>query len=170
MKVNDNDDDDAPTADELAEAEALARALDPAVPAAPGGRPAPEDALATAALLRHARQLGAAAAPAHAGAAAARALAARGGTRRWWQWRWRWQWMVPTFAVPAVALVVLISNVRGVRSSRPATPLPAPAFTLLEAQAQAARGHTDLAALDQQMREYRSALYGALATREGGGR
>ena len=166
MKAND---DDEPTAEELAEAEALARALEPGAAAVPGGgRPAPEDALATAALLRHARQVGAAPAPVAAQAAAARALESRRRAPRW-------RWLIPAFALPVAAVVTLVSTVT-LRSSRvgsgasaPPVPLPAPAITLLEAQARAARGRADLAALDQQMRAYRDALYGALATREGGG-
>ena len=46
-----------------------------------------------------------------------------------------------------------------------APPLPAPSVTLLEAQARAASGRADLAALDREMRTYRESLYAALAAR-----
>jgi hypothetical protein len=166
MKASDGSDDE-PTAEELAEAEALARALDPgaAAAASPGGRPAPEDALATAALLRHARQAGAAPVPAGARVTAARALERRRPPG--------WRWVVSVFVLPAAAAATITLFVTfGLRSYRQSgrAALPAPAITLLEAQARAARGKADLAALDRQMRAYRTALYGALATREGDSR
>jgi hypothetical protein len=144
------DDPDLPaTAEELAQAEALARALDGA---AGGGSPE----LDTAALLRQAR-----------GAEVPEvideilpALKAR-PRRRWWLW--------PVMLVPAAAgLLVLATGTLSYRaerapstvSSRPAgAPRPSPA--LLAAQTRAASGDpAALVALEAEMRFYRLKMYG----------
>jgi len=162
----DADLDAEPSADERAEAEALARTLEAGAPAA-----APEDALAAAALLRHARRAQEPDEPARAGAriaaAEARGMAAvdkRRPRRR--------RWLLPALLVPATAAAVLVVTVMPARrsylspvASAPAEPVvPKPPATLLEAQAKAARGGGDLAALDRQMRDYRRAYYAALGS------
>jgi len=173
------DDDDLPTAEELAEAEALARALEPpasgqtaAPPASGGGTPAPADALATAALLRYARDTARGEAPGRARVAAAAdrvrpgldaRLDARPRRRRWL--------MSAALAAPAAAAIALAYlTVRSTdeRAAAPPPSLPAPTVGLLERQARAARGREGLAALDAQMREYRAAFYAELAARGGG--
>jgi hypothetical protein len=165
------DDDAPPTAEEQAEAEALARALEP--PGAPGDapeRPAPEDALATAALLRHARATASesARAPATAAARAVAALAARRPPRARRLVR---TVLLSAGAMAMVLVLYLVMRTTTERTARlgPAT-LPAPTVELLRTQARAARGGEDLGALDRDMRAYRAAFYAALATREGGGR
>ena len=153
-----------PSAEERAEAEALARALEPGAPAA--ARP-PEDALATAALLRHARRARDPGEPARAGsriaAAEVRALAAvdrRRPRRR--------RWLLPALLVPAAAAALIVAIMPAKRSfwsSVAREPvIPKPPATLLEAQAKAARGGGDLSALDRQMRDYRRAYYAALGS------
>ena len=154
-----SDEEREPSAEEIAEAEALARALEKD----PTAR-APEDALAAAALLRRAhdarsdeRRAGEAQ---RLAAGAARAFGALDARRP----RRRWRWLVPALVVPAAAAVVLFAAVR--RTTAPAAPaVPAPPVALLEAQAQAAAGRADLAALDRDMRVYRQTLYAALAAR-----
>jgi len=183
----DADLDAEPSAEERADAEALARVLQAA---APPSAPPPEDALAAAALLRHARPapppedaLAAAALLRHARgaqdpgeaaragarivAAEARALAAvdkrRPRARRW---------LLPALLVPATAAAALIVTVMPASRSylapaarAPVEPvIPKPPATLLEAQAKAARGGGDLSALDRQMRDYRRAYYAALGS------
>jgi hypothetical protein len=158
-----------PSAEERAEAEALARALEPD---ATGSTSAPDEALAAAALLRHARRMQApdesARTEARLAAAGARALSAvdQRRPRRGW-------WLLPALLVPAAAaaaLVVMTALTPGHRGSvaisTGAPMIPAPPVTLLAAQAQAAHAGADLAALDRQMRAYRMAYYAAVA---GGG-
>jgi hypothetical protein len=160
--------DAEPSAEERAEAEALARALQAGAPAA---APPPEDALAAAALLRHARRAQDPGEPARDGArlaaAEARALAAvdkRRPRRR--------RWLLPALLVPASAAAALIVAVMPATRSRlapvassPVEPvIPKPPTTLLEAQAKAARAGGDLSALDRQMRDYRRAYYAALGS------
>jgi hypothetical protein len=159
--------DAEPSAEERAEAEALARALEAGAPAA---APPPEDALAAAALLQHAQRTQDAGEPARAGArvaaAEARGLAAvdrRRPRRR--------RWLLPALLVPATAAAALIVTVMpATRSHRftassPVEPvIPKPPARLLEAQAKAARGGGDLSALDRQMRDYRRAYYAALGS------
>jgi hypothetical protein len=153
-----------PTPEERAAAEALARALEPARPGeAPPEAPAPEEALGAAALLRHGRALGA---PERLAAAAARVLPAVDARR---PRRRRWPWLVSTLLVPAAAALLLfaVPTLRRAAPGAGARPLPAPPAPLLEAQARAARGQHDLAALEREMRAYRAAFYDALATRAG---
>lgn len=154
-----------PSADERAEAEVLARALEPE---ARGARPAPEDALAAAALLRHARR---AQAPDESARAAARVAAAGARVlpvvdRR--RPRRRWLWPVLLVPAAAAALIGTTTMTKGhpgsVASSLAERVMPP--VTLLEAQAQAAHAGADLSVLDRQMREYRRAYYAAIG---GGG-
>jgi hypothetical protein len=143
--------DDEPTAEELREAEALARALE----GAPSDAAAPPEALETAALLRYTHgggQLDPARAQTLAGKLRSEVRPRR---RRWW-----WLGLAP-LAVGAVGLTLFATM--GGRS--PVT-LPAPGPALLAAQAQAARGQPQaLADLDAQMRAYRRTLFEKL--REG---
>jgi hypothetical protein len=164
----DADLDAEPSAEERADAEALARALQAVAPAS---APPPEDALAAAALLRHARRAQdpgeAGQAGARIAAAEARALAAvdrrRPRPRRW---------LLPALLVPATAAAALIVTVVPATRSHLApagrspveSVIPKPPTTLLEAQAKAARGGGDLSALDRQMRDYRRAYYAALGS------
>jgi len=172
MKHNDDiADEPPPTAQERAEAEELARALEPGAPTGTPGTPAaaaPEDALAAAALLRQARRAQAPEAAARErdrlAAAGARALpvtAARAPRRR----RWLWPALVaPAFAVAAAMLLFVQARGPARRVAlRGLTLPPAPPVALLQAQARAVRGRADLAALDRQMRDYRAAYYAALA-------
>ena len=171
--MNPKDEDDAalepePTAEERAEAEALARALEPG---AAGGTPPPDDALATAALLRHARRAQDPGDPARAGAriaaAEARVLPAVDRLRPL-----RRRWVLPALLVPAGAAAALMLTVgtqqhRALVAGLPSEAMvPKPPVALLEAQAKAAHAGGDLSALDRQMRDYRRAYYAALG---GGG-
>ncbi len=159
--------DPEPSAEERAQADALARALEPE---ARGATPAPEDALAAAALLRHARRAQAPDESAHAGAriAAAGARVLPAVDRRRPRRRWLW----PSLLVPAAAAALIVTTTLTARhrvdvaTSVADRVIPAPSLTLLEAQAQAAHAGADLSALDRQMREYRRAYYAAVG---GGG-
>ncbi len=145
-------DDDAPTADELREAEALARALE----AGPGGRDAPDDALGAAALLRYAKD-GGALAPDRAERILAAALPKK---RRSPVLARRWGWFGALglgFAAAATALLVL--------SPRRSEALPPPPRGLLEVEASAATESADLDALNREMKSYRGAVYASLEER-----
>ena len=154
--------EDQPTPEEMAEATALAAALEGRA----SGGTAPEDALATAGVLRHARTAGASAlTPARLEQLAARvrpAVDRRRPRRRWWLW------LTPAALVPAAAMAVVFVSTRSAVPPLP-TALPDPPVALIEAQGRAARGGSTLAALDAQMRDYRAAFYAALAGREEGG-
>jgi hypothetical protein len=167
-----SDFDDEPTAEEQAEAEALARALergDAAPPADGAGAraPAPADAVATAALLRHAARAPGAAADRQARLSAAAARVRLPAAARPRPRRWRLAWLVPAALVPALAAMFLLTA----RTRQAPTlgardvVLPAPDVALLQAQARAARGGEGLAALDRQMRGYRARFYERLAMR-----
>jgi hypothetical protein len=155
--MSERDDELESTAEERAEAEALARALERGGAGAMG----PEDAASAAALLRAAARPELE--PARLEAAAARgraALAARRRPRR--------LWLLPVLLAPAAAaaaLFLVASSQRsaGLASRAPRAPLPVPSAELLEAQARAARGRPDLTALDAEMRDFRAAYYAALA-------
>jgi hypothetical protein len=147
------------TAEEVAQAEALARALEEEGRRVEGA----DDVLETAAFLRHVRtvQTGAAA-PGAVGAPDGRTLAAVDARHP----RLRWRWLVPALSVPAVVAVLLAGSMDW--RAGPVAPLPAPPRELLQAQARAAGGHADVAALDRLMRDYRASYYAALAARGGG--
>lgn len=161
-----SDEESLPTAEELAEAEALARALEGDAPA---GEPALDDVVATAALLRRARdtqsnerrleedrRIAEGVAP---------SLAALDARRRR---RGRWRWLAPAVLVPAAAAAVLIATA-GRHAGPGAPPVPAPPLALFEAQARAASGRADLALLDREMRAYRETVYAALGERRSPG-
>jgi hypothetical protein len=149
--------DDEPTPEELREAEALARALD----GAPSDSAAPPEALEVAALLRHAKSEGALD-PARTQALAAKLRAGVRPPRR----RWLWIALAPVAAgVTAMVVLALTPIPEPVTVSRLRS-LPVPAASLLQAQAEAARGQPRaLADLDAQMRAYRQTLFGKLRER-----
>jgi hypothetical protein len=155
-------DDEQPTAEELRQAQALARAL---AGHTEDERP-PVEALEAAGLLGFARSGGALAADR---AAALRqrlrpgAVAALRPRRR----RLIWAWMTAPVVAAVGALVVLVT--------RPAPPFPGgwpPAPPpLLQAQAAAARGEPGaIGRLDEQMRDYRQQLLARIRPRGGAGR
>jgi hypothetical protein len=148
--MSEPDDELEATAEERAEAEALARALERG-----GAKDAgPADAVAASAMLRAAARPAPDAAALEVAAARGRAaLAGRRPRRR----RWLLPVLAPTLAAAAVVLVARLT-LQG-----PPHRLPEPSTALLEAQARAARGRADLTALDAQMGEYRAAYYAALA-------
>ena len=149
--MNEWDDMDPPSAEELAEAEALARALDRGVSG--GGH---DDLLGTAALLRYDQDQGALPEP-RSEALLAEVLSTvrrpkkRSGLQRWF----------PAFATAAAAVALVVAGSLAVDSARP--PLPAPSVALLRAQAAAATGNAE--ALDGAMEGYRSEVLAALAER-----
>jgi hypothetical protein len=161
--------DDSPTQHELAEAEALARALDG------GDAPAPVDALEVAALLRYARgqDQASAASLAHARSAALHALPRRRGPLR------MRTLAVALAAAAAIALVYLPSALL-LRAPSAEAPVQAPAGSvaraparrplpsLLEAQAQAlAQPDAPLDALVAASAAQRRQLWSELARRYG---
>jgi hypothetical protein len=160
-----SDDEQLPTAEELAEAEALAHALEGD---ASHGVTGPEEVLAAAALLRRARdgqsserQATESRRVAAGVESALAALDARRPTRP------RRRWLAPALLVPAAAAVLLVTIRRGTGPGAP--PLPAPPLALIEAQGRAASGGADLAVLDRQMRAYRETIYVALGARSSPG-
>jgi hypothetical protein len=150
------DPDAPPTAEEQAQAEALAQALEPGAASSP---PELAEPLATAALLRQSAH---APLPEHVLAEVLAALPAR-QPRRWWLW--------PAIAVPIAASVLfLAAGSLSMRASRaPAVavvPRPVPPLPLLRAQAEVARGDSKaLATLDAEMRTYRARFYGSQGRR-----
>jgi hypothetical protein len=151
-----NIEDDEPTPEERAEAEALARALETGRAAGP----VPGDALETAALLRHAKDQGALD-EARAESILSDVLErARPPARTKSGWRW------PLFgalglgaAAAAVALVV--------RSGAPeVAAFPRPPRALLEAQMEAARSRASgLGTVASEMKPYRREVFAALEER-----
>jgi hypothetical protein len=151
--MSERDDELEATAAERAEAEALARALE-----RDGAKDAgPEDAVSAAALLRAAAAPGPDARIDRAGSRARAAVDARRPRRRWLLLAL----LAPAAAAAAVALLFRSSPEYSARLS--SRGMPAPSAALLEAQARAARGRPDLAALDAEMRGFRAAYYAALA-------
>ena len=146
-------DDDAPTPEELREADALARSLD-----GDASAPVPADVMSVVHLLRHA-QASPTLAPDRSQVVEARLRADL--SPRWR--RWRWWWMLPPLAAAATAAVVLTPLRRPSDSAAQVRPSGA----LLAAQAAAARGdRAALDRLDREMRSHRRALFRRLA--EGG--
>lgn len=152
--MTDDFDLEEPTAEELAEAEALARALDRG--SARG--PVPEDALGAAGLLRFSRDEGtldeAKLDTIFADVMkSARPVRPRAEARPWWRW------LVPASLVTAAAVAALLS----IPLSPEQTTLPSPNVALLRAQAEAATGRGE--ALDEAMGAYRAQLMSALEAR-----
>ena len=163
--MSDHDDDwldEEPSPEEFAEAEALARALDRG--SADGGLP--EDALQTAALLRHGAQgseLGAQRSEAILAEAlrSARPRRPRAAAAPWWRW------LLPAglaATAAAAAFAVLVGSPTGGPAPQTAAALPAPSSALLRAQATAAAGD-DPSALDRAMASHRVAVVGRLRER-----
>ncbi len=156
-------DDDAPTPEEQAEAETLARALE-------GKAGAPADALGAAALLAHERRL--AAFDGEAQARVERRIAAALPTRTPRRRRLV-LWLAPAGALAAAGVAALFL-VSGERLQAPSSgalvaELPAPDKALLEAQAQALT-QASTAPLEGPMRSHRAAMLTAMRARVGGGR
>jgi hypothetical protein len=152
-------DDEEPTAEELAEAERLARALERGH--APNG--APEDALATAGLLRFARD-GGALEPERGERILDDALARARPRPSRSRHRFTLFGLLGLAAAGAasIALVVRTQAPEGVAT------LPAPPRELLEAELAAASGPSDdLAVLDGETARYRGAVYANLKERYG---
>ena len=161
-----DDEELLPTPEELAEAEALARALEGAAPAGVAGL---EDALAAAALLRRAHDTQSnerrAAEGRHIADGVGRSLAAVEARR---SVRTRRRWLAPALLVPVAAAAALLVIVRH-DDGRGDAPVPAPPLALIEAQARAASGRADLSMLDREMRPYRETVYAALGVRSSSG-
>ena len=118
--------------------------------------------------MRHARRVEAPAgadAQARIAAAASRALPAVDARRR------RRKWLIPGLAAPglAVAAALFLVLAKTPPGARHAPLPPSPSVALLQAQARAARAgaDADLAALDRQMRAYRTAYFAALTQGRG---
>jgi hypothetical protein len=153
-------DDDDPTPEELEEAERLARALERGN--APGG--VPEDALATAALLRFAKD-GGALDPDRSRAifeeAVRNARPLRAAKRRI---RFTLFGLLGLAAAGAASIVLVVRT----ESPEPGASLPAPPRALLEAQVAAASGAPgNLEALALRTAEYRGRVYAQLRERYG---
>jgi hypothetical protein len=144
-------DDEAPTPEELREAEALARSLEGEAGAAP-----PADVMPVVGLLRQARAPGMQ--PARTRALADRLRAdALPRPRRGRLWLW---WLLPPLGAAAIAVLLLFPVGH---APRPLAP-PRPSGALLAAQAAAARGdRAALETLEREMRGYRRALLGQLS-------
>jgi hypothetical protein len=163
-------DDDEPTEEELAEAEALARALDRGT-----GDEVPDDALETAALVRYSHDGGVLADDRKSAIWAEVLDKARvPETKAQAGWAFSWlKWLVPAFslaAATAVAVVVMNGDDDAPSSAGLRAPeaelLPLPETELLQAQARAASGAPEAAEeLERRMRTYRSDLYAALEER-----
>lgn len=160
MNRDDTDDIDAfdefgelePTEEELAEAEALARALERGVADAP-----PEDALEAAAVLRFSRD-GGRLAP-ERGEAILETVLAEARPASPPQRAPLWRWLVPVSLAAVAAVVALTLRPP---AARPLA-LPAPSEALLRAQAAAAAG--DGRALDEAMASYRGEVLASLEGR-----
>jgi hypothetical protein len=162
MTVHDND--PTPSAQELLEAEALARALE-----GDGSAEAlPQDALATAALLQYGQSGAVLPSDRHdAILQEIQDLARSRRTRAPSRGRsWRWLWAPAGGLVAAAGTFALVFALLGPFDRLSPTILPAPSQSLLEAQAGAASGRSDAyAALQTQMQLYRGNLYSVLSER-----
>jgi hypothetical protein len=145
------DDDTEPTAEELAEAEELARALER------GHGPAPVKELETAALLRYAKDRGALD-PEKGQLILEDALARARPRARNKSWRVVLLGALGLSAAAAAALLVLQS-----RPAPGASALPAPPRALLDAQIRATAAESaSLEPLGAELQPYRVAVYSAL--------
>lgn len=150
-------DEDALTAEELAEAAALARALE----RGHAEEALPEDAFQTAALLQFSHdgaELDAARADAILEDVFAEAKVRRPEKAPWWRW------LVPVSLAGAAATAAVLLMLR---SAPDAMPLPRPDGALLQAQATAAATPTEGAGaeLDRAMGAYRGQVLAALEDR-----
>jgi hypothetical protein len=160
MTQRPDDPDAEPTAEELAEAEAFARALDPKVRSI-GQTPAAPAELDAAQLLRHSRDGGAL--PADRAAAVLARLETEQAQRRR-----RMRWLVPAVAISAAAAVAMVFFASRDPAPDRTASIPRPRADLLRAQVAAASGEST-AELNEAMRAYRDDVYGALARRYGAG-
>jgi len=150
-----DDDELSPSEEEIAEAEALARALDRGA----AGGPVPEDALGAGHLLRYAKDHGALD-PARQQAILdevlrdARVPAPKRGAR--------WS-LLGALALASAAAIVMVTT----RRNEPAVAvrLPPPPRALLEAELDATRSREGLSALHGEMTQYRARMYAALEER-----
>ena len=148
-------DDDEPTAEELADAERLARALERGHSA----EPVPDEALATAALLRFSRDGGALSAES-AERIFEEALSGATPARR------KLRWGYTLFGLLGLAAAGAASVTLVVRSQEPEpAALPEPPRALLDAQVAAASIRSSLATLDDETTKYREAFYAKLRKR-----
>jgi hypothetical protein len=146
-----NPDDIEPTAEELAEAEALARALER------GHGPTPAKELETAALLRYAKDRGALD-PEKSELILADALARARPRARKSSWRFVLLGALGLSAAAAAAVLVLQSE-----QAPGASALPVPPRALLDAQVRATAAESaSLEPLGAELQPYRVAVYSAL--------
>lgn len=151
--------DEEPTEEELAEAAALARALE----RSSADSDLPEDAFEAAALVRYSLDGGELPAD-RKGAIWAEVIdkakvpqpKAEAGFASWIKW------LVPGLSLATVAAIAIVAII----GDRAPGLLPEPRADLLEAQARAASGEAEAAAeLERRMRTYRTDLYAALEDR-----
>lgn len=160
-------DDEAATAQEDRQADALARALE----REGGADDLPEDALEAAALLRYSLDGGELPADRKAAileevlstARAPGRAAPSDRPRGLAPWR-RWLWPAGGLAAAASVALALWVTVHNPSVPEP-TRLPAPTAALLAVQLQAAGGSGDVAQLSGEMRTYRHEMYAALGRR-----
>jgi hypothetical protein len=153
--MNQDDDDLPPSEEELAEAEALARALERGT--ARGA--VPEDALRAGHLLRYAKD-GGALDPARRDAILDEALRHARVPAPKRPIRWSLLGALGLAAAGAVALVVTRQGAPAVAAT-----LPAPSRALLGAELEATRSREGLAALGTEMTPYRAQMYAVLEER-----
>jgi len=146
-----NPDDIEPTAEELAEAEELARALER------GHGPAPAKELETAALLRYAKDRGALD-PARSQLTLDDALSRARPRKRTSSWR---VILIGAFGLSAAAAATLLALQSG--PAPEASALPAPPRALLDAQIRATTSEAaSLEPLGAELKPYRVAVYSTL--------
>lgn len=166
------DDEPAPTDDELREAAALAAALAKDAGPQTVDAPVPGDALETASLLRHARGP-LAVPPAHEPISAAQVASALDARRGRGRRRVR-MWIATSVIVPGIAAFFVVLTLMRSTSEQALSPAPVvrPSAGLLAAQAEATRGGGEaraaLARLDREMRAYRRQYHDGLQRRAGG--
>jgi len=144
-----------PDEKELAEAQALARALD-----GDATEGAPQDALEAAALLRYGARPDLE--PARKAQILADLLPRVARRRRHLRW-----WLLPIIAVPAAVVLLFASSIRrpALVAERPAMrSLPATPLSLLHAQRKATEGRPEL--LDAEMQKFRKTLFVTLSGSE----
>jgi hypothetical protein len=150
-------DDEEPSAEELAQAERLARALERGHSA----EPAPEDALATAALLRFSKD-GGSLAPERSERILEDVLARARPRRAKARLGLTVLGLLGLSAAGAASLALVVRS----QAPEPAS-LPAPSRGLLEAQLAAANMRSSLTTLDVETTRYREAFYAKLRERYG---
>jgi hypothetical protein len=157
MTMRDDDPDDPPTEEELAEAEALARGLDRG-----NAHGVPDDALQAAAFLRYSRD-GGQLAPARADAILADALS----RARRPSMASRKGWLLGMLGLAAAGAATWFTAIGLEPAGAPErAELPPPPVSLLAEQVEVATNRSaSLATLDARTDEYRSAVYATLKGR-----